>query len=127
MRSLIVSLVTLLLIIGTYFGFATYSYSQLSSLRDQINDDIAQSVLEENWPAAKASFQRLEDSWDNRSHVFSFFLDTSAMIDTDLSLARAKAYITAEERSGALAELYEIREKMKFLYENEQISLDNIF
>lgn len=127
MRSLIVSLVTLLLIIGTYFGFATYSHSQLNSLRDQIHGDIAQSVLEENWPAAKAGFQSLEDSWNNRSHVFSFFLDTSAMIDTDLSLARAKAYITAEERSGALAELYEIREKMKFLYENEQISLDNIF
>lgn len=127
MRSLIISLVTLLLIVGTYLVFITYSHGELNTMRNQIHGEIEQSVLEENWPAAQTGFQTLENSWDSHSHVFSFFLDTSAMIETDLSLARAKAYITAEERAAALAELYEIREKMKFLYENEQISIDNIF
>lgn len=127
MRSFIISIISLLVMIGAYFGFITYTHSELEEMMARIDTEISQSVANEDWPAAQSQFEQLSDQWHDHKHVFSLFLDTSAMLDTDFAIARTRGYMETEEQSSALAELYGIREQMNFLYRNELINIDNVF
>ena len=127
MRSFLISIASLLVVIGAYFAFITYTHSELDEMMSLIDTEISQSVIDEDWPAAQSQFERLSDQWHDHQHIFSFFLDTSAMLDTDFAIARTEGYMKTEEQAAALAELYGIREQMNFLYRNELINIDNVF
>ncbi len=126
MRSLIISTVSLLLILGIWFGFMTYCEDTLGGLVAVIEEEIEVSVAAEDWPAAKEEFRRFSESWHKDEAAFSLFLEQSSMLDTDFTIARAEAYINAEDRSSALGELASIREQLRFLFLNERINLENI-
>lgn len=126
MRSLIISAVSLLLILGIWFGFMTYCEDTLTSLVADITDEIEVNVAAEDWDSAKSSFDEFSDAWHKDKSTYSFFLEQSAMLEADFAIARAEACIYAEDVPGAMSELAFIREQLKFLFLNERINLANI-
>lgn len=126
MRSLIISTVSLLLVLCIWFGFMTYCEDTLNSLISNITNEIEISVAAGDWDTAKESFSRFSDSWHKDKSIYSFFLDQSAMLDADFSIARAEAYIDEQETPSAMGELAFIREQLRFLFLNERINLENI-
>lgn len=127
MRSLIISAVSLLLVLAIWFGFMTYSEKTLNYLIEDAAATVELSVKNENWDAAEEEFQQLSTLWHRDKAIYSFFLDQSAMLDTDFAIARAKALIEAKDKASSLGELSVIREQLRFLFLNERINLENIF
>ena len=126
MRSLVISTISLLLILGIWFGFMTYCEDTLTGLVAVIEEEIEVSVAAEDWPAAKEGFRRFIENWNKYEAAYSLFLEKSSMLDTDFAIARAEAYIQAEDKASAMAELASIREQLRFLFLNERINLENI-
>lgn len=126
MKALIVSIISLGIIVSGWLIFVNYADNNLHKLIDNIEDDITISVKSEEWDKASDSFNEVSKSWHKQKKIYSFFLDTSAINQTDYSIARAKSYISSEDEPLALGELSCIKEQLGFLHLNELITLENI-
>ncbi len=73
------------------------------------------------------NYDRLSDQWHDHKKIYTFFFNTSEILDTVYAIARAKYYIKSEDVALSAGELNMAREQLKFLHLNELITLDNIF
>lgn len=126
MRALIISSISLVLLIIGWTIFSNYTDKNTHALMDCIENNIIISVQDENWDSAAQSFHKLSDQWHKNKKVYSFFLDTKDINNTDYSIARAKAYIAAENKALSTGELSAIKEQLKYLHSNELVALENI-
>ncbi|MDD4564566.1 MAG: DUF4363 family protein [Eubacteriales bacterium] len=127
MRALIVSIVCFSVLTISWLIFVNYADENIHALTKSIKDDIIVSVSEGDWDAAESQFEELSDKWHKQKKIYNFFYHTSAVNDTDFSIARAKGYIKAEDFSMAIGELHCIKEQLTFLHLNDLITLENIF
>lgn len=127
MRTLIISVISLSILVIGWCIFVRYADDNLHKLINRIDDDITVSVNSEEWEKASDSFKKLSESWHKQKKVYSLFMDTSAINETDYSIAKAKAYISAKNIPLATGELSCIKEQLSFLHLNELISIDNVF
>lgn len=126
MRSLTISITALLLIICLWFGFMTYTENLLSEFNVTITEVIIPSIQVQHWDAASDDFKNLTDNWHASKQIFDLFLDNDAMVETDFTIAKAEAYIAAQDTSSALGELFCIKEQFRYLFENERITIENL-
>lgn len=127
MKSLIISIVSIAVVVIAWGIFVNYSDKNIHELMNKVEDDILISVYAEDWEQAAGQFQDLSEKWHKQKKVYSFFFNTTAINDTDYSIARAKNYIYAKDVPLAAGELNCIKEQLAFLHLNELISLDNVF
>jgi hypothetical protein len=127
MKSLIISIISMAVIIGSWGIFVSFADKNIHELTDMIEDDIMVSVYDEDWTTAKAQFKELSAKWHSQKKIYTFFFDTLPVLETDYSIARAKHYIYAENVPLAAGELSSIEEQLGFLHMNELLTLDNIF
>ena len=127
MKSLIISIVSLGLFVSGWCVFVNFTDKNLHQLMGKIEDDIIVSVYQGEWDQSLESFKEVSDAWHKQKKVYSFFLDTSAINETDYSFARADEYIKAKNLPLTVGELSCIKEQLGFLHLNEQITLENIF
>lgn len=126
MKALVISIISLGIIIIGWCTFVNYADDNLHKLIDKIEDDITISIKSEEWDIASESFQEISKAWHKQKKIYSFFINTSAINETDYSIARAKAYIVTKNQPLALGELSCIKEQLGFLHLNELITIDNI-
>jgi hypothetical protein len=126
-RALIISIMCFSAIIIAWFVFENYADENIHDLSKSIEDDIMVSVAAEDWDKAESEFKKLSDKWHKQKKIYTFFYHTSAINDTDFSIARAKGYIKSQDASMAIGELHCIKEQLAFLHLNDLITLDNIF
>ncbi|MBN7774156.1 DUF4363 family protein [Clostridium aminobutyricum] len=127
MRSLVVSFLCLVLLIGTWAVYSDYSDKKIHTYINDIENGILLDVTSDNWPQAEDKFNTLEDSWHQYKSIACFFFSTDKINEADYSIAKIKYYIKAEDGSNASGELSCLKEQLKFLHENESITLQNIF
>ena len=126
MKSLIISAVSLLLIICIWFCFMTYCENSLGRLLETLSEDVIAKVVSDDWTSASESFERFSKKWHEQKTIYSLFLEQSAMIDADFSIAKAEGLILTKDKSGSLSELYTIHEQLHFLFLNERLTFENI-
>ncbi|MDF2657185.1 MAG: hypothetical protein K0R19_3659 [Bacillota bacterium] len=127
MKALIVSLAIMVIVIAGWWVFVDYADSNLHELTGMIEDDILKSVYSEDWEKAGMQIEDLTDKWHKQKKIYTFFFNTSAVMETDYSIAKAKQYIKVNNLPLASGELGCIKEQLGFLHLNELITLDNIF
>lgn len=127
MKALIVSITSMAVIIAGWGIFVNYSDKNIHELMNNIEDNILISVYAEDWIQAEDQFNNLSKQWHKNKKIYSFFFNTSAINETDYSIARAKNYIYARDIALASGELNCVKEQLGFLHLNELITLDNVF
>ncbi|WP_312092039.1 DUF4363 family protein [Aminipila sp.] len=127
MRSFLISLLCLLLLLGTWSVYSNYSDKQIHGFIDSIDNNIISDVENANWKQASDQFKELEDNWHEYKKIACFFFSTDKLNDADFTIARAKYYIKCEDDSNATGELSCLKEQLKFLHDNESLSLANLF
>lgn len=126
MRSLIISIVSLSLFIVSWQLFASYSDSELEVLTGSFDDTVMNAVTDERWSEAEDSFTSCYDRWHSYKKYALYFLDTKEVNEADSGFARALMYIKAKDVSNSSGELLALREQLKLLRDNEELSLANI-
>ncbi|WP_206459736.1 DUF4363 family protein [Anaerovorax sp. IOR16] len=127
MRSFIISIINLLLILGIWLVFMFYCEKSIDELSKNLEQNIMIEIENDDWGSAEKHFSDFSDKWHDNKKIYTFFLDSRALLDTDFSIGRAESYIKSKDSSLALGELSCIHEQLKFLYLNEKISLENLF
>lgn len=126
MRNFIVSILCLILLLGIWTIFDSYSNQKIHNYQYQLEENILSSVENREWDQALSDFQALSRDWHQYKKKAAFFLDTSAINDADYSIARAKYYIKEKDASNASGELACLKEQLTFLHYNETIAPGNI-
>ena len=101
--------------------------ASIADLTDLVHQRMVVDVREKNWDAAAASFDAFDEMWHKNKRWYSLFLNETAILDIDCSVARLKAYVECADDSSSLGELSAISEQLKFLFLRERISLENLF
>ena len=127
MRSLTISAAAFLILILFWWFFKGFCEVSIAHLSNTIHGELVEEVRQNDWTAAKASFDAFDLQWHEHKRWYSLFLTETAILDIDYSIARLKAYLECASESDSLAELSAISEQLKFLFLRERISLENIF
>ena len=93
MRDLIISAAIMIVLIGGWLIFDSYSENHLSDFADYIIDDIIPAVEEENWEESIAMIADFSDDWHEYRKKALMFLDTDEINEIDFCLAKAEKYI----------------------------------
>ena len=126
MRDLIISIVAVALLIGTWLVFFDYSSDNIDSYTYTIKKEILPAVEAEQWEESKQLIKSLNKDWHKYKKTALLFLDTRTVNEIDYSLARAIKYVEAEDVSNASGELNSIIEQLSFLKKNDEVSAANI-
>ncbi|MDD4376968.1 MAG: DUF4363 family protein [Eubacteriales bacterium] len=127
MRSLITSIICLIILIGGWLIFYNYSDNYLHQSIKRIDDEIMVEIEEENWSDAYEDFSNINSNWHKYKKVASFFLDTETINEIDFTFSKTIKYIKAKDVSNGSGELNCLKEQLIFLHKNETLNLENIF
>ncbi len=126
MRDLIISIVAVALLIGTWLVFFDYSSDNSDSYTYTIKKEILPAVEAEQWEESKQLIKSLNKDWHKYKKVALLFLDTQTVNEIDYTLARSIKYVKAEDVSNSSGELNAMIEQLKFLKKNDEVSAANI-
>lgn len=127
MKSFFISLFCLIILLATWNIYNNYSDEKVYNFIDTIEYGISIDIETDNWEQAKDKFENFEKNWYNYRKTACLFYSTDKINDTDYSIARAKYYIKCKDDSNSLGELYCLKEQLKFLIENEDLTIENLF
>lgn len=127
MRNFIISLISLLIILCLWAGFSHYSSETTKILQGQAHKLIVSSINKEDWISAEKDYKQLLQTWNSYKKTASIFLDARDINEIDSTLDKAHLYMEAEDVSNSSGEFSYLKDKFKFLYTNDSISLSNIF
>ena len=126
MRDLIISIMAVALLIGTWLIFFDYSSDNIDSYTYSLKKEIIPAVEAEQWEESKQLMKNLDKDWHKYKKVALLFLDTQTVNEIDYTLARAIKYVTAEDVSNSSGELNSMIEQLTFLKKNDEVSVSNI-
>jgi len=126
MRALIVSFLTLAVLIGCWFCFYHYSEQTLDQMVEVCEEEVMPAIETECWNQAYDIFHMQYQDWHRYKKRALFMLETDKINDTDTAFAKTLMYIKARDLSNSSGELLALQETLKFLHENEDLSLANI-
>lgn len=72
-------------------------------------DDVRDKIKNENWEMASDQLKKAQKSWKKVVHRIQFSTERSEINSLKVNLERTHGFISAKDKSGALAELSEAR------------------
>ena len=126
MRDLLVSILAVALLTGSWLIFFSYSESSIDYFSGTIEDTVIPMVEDGEWTNSYDEISRLNSGWNTYRKYALLFLDTEAINEIDCSMAKSIKYIKARDVSNASGELLVMCEQLKFLNYNEKITISNI-
>jgi len=84
--------------------FLKKSFSDNDNVSDIINE-IKADVNNDSWADVKVGADELEEAWDIITSRVQFSTDREVLDDGEVSIARMKGFIEANDKAGTLAEL----------------------
>lgn len=126
MRALVISTLTLTVLIGCWLCFYQYSDNTLHKMVSVCEEEVMPAIEENEWDQAYDTFHAQYQSWHHYKKWALFMLETDKINETDTAFAKTLMYIKAKDLSNSSGELLALQESLKFLYQNEALSLANI-
>lgn len=126
MRALVISILSLGLLIISWFYFYHYSYQTLNQLIFTCENEITPAIEEEDWQSAYQISSNQYKQWQHYQNLALYVLETDAINKTNESFIKTMMYIKAEDYSNSSGELLSLQASLKNLYESDAIKLKNI-
>lgn len=126
MRDLIVSAAIMIVLIGSWLIFDSYSEEQLADF-SSILEEIIPAVEDGDWDESLSMISDFSDRWHEYRKKALLFLETEEVNEIDYCLAKSEKYIKAEDISNSSGELNSLAEQIIFMYEKQDINAANIF
>lgn len=125
MRDLIVSAAIMIVLIGSWLIFDSYSEEQLADF-SSILEEIIPAVEDGDWDESLSMISDFSDRWHEYRKKALLFLETEEVNEIDYCLAKSEKYIKAEDVSNSSGELNSLAEQIIFMYEKQDINAANI-
>lgn len=127
MRDLIISVACMLILLIPWGIYSNYSTGITSSYNQIIDNQLLPAVTEENWSKAEKEFATVTSLWENHKKISSYFCSTESINEIDSIIKKSDYYLKMQDKSNTSGEVAYLRCKLNFIYNNESMTLSNIF
>ncbi|MCK9268189.1 MAG: DUF4363 family protein [Alkaliphilus sp.] len=125
MRTVIVTIIILIIFIVSAFVLHRYIDTSCKGLLDSVKE-LHVSVENDRWSDSKKQLSGLNEKWENTKKRWQLFLEHYEMDDIDIVLSRLEQYLEAEDKAPALSETAELRVLINHIKYKEGFMLENI-
>ena len=126
MKDLIISILIIALLIGSWLIFDGYSKQTTTLMAKGLEENTIPLVEDELWEDAAVQYERFEKNWNKYKKTALSFLENDQISEIDLCVARAEKYIEAKDVSNSAGELCSIAKQLQLLDLREKVTLSNI-
>ncbi|MBR3785335.1 MAG: DUF4363 family protein [Firmicutes bacterium] len=126
MRALIVSFLTLAVLIGCWGWFHQYSEDAMQDIVSVCAEEVMPAIESGQWETAFDIFDVQYQAWQQYEKRAYLMLETGTLNETDMAFAKTLMYIKAKDISNSSGELLALMESLRYLHENEALTLSNI-
>ena len=122
-------LVTLLILLTGIISGAFWINYSLQMSTNELAEQIVivnKEIKNDSWEMALSKMEETEDKWKEKTRWWPIFLNHEEMDVIEFSLAKAKAYVHAENEALALGQLSELKRMLEHIHEKEQLNIENI-
>lgn len=126
MKDLIISILIIALLIGSWLIFDGYSKQTTTLMAESLEANTIPLVENELWEEATLQYERFEKNWNKYKKTALSFLENDQISEIDLCVARAEKYIEAKDVSNSAGELCSIAKQLHLLDLREKVTLSNI-
>ena len=126
MKDLIISICCMLLLVVPWEIYSAYTSNTIHESAAVIDAKLLPAITEDDWDAAKESFDDISESWDSYKKIAVYFLSTDALNEVDSTICKAYYYIQMEDDSNASGEVSSLQYQLRYLHENQKPTLANI-
>ena len=126
MKDLIISILIIALLIGSWLIFDGYSKQTTTLMAKGLEENTIPLVEDELWEDAAVQYERFEKNWNKYKNTALSFLENDQISEIDLCVARAEKYIEAKDVSNSAGELCSIAKQLQLLDLREKVTLSNI-
>lgn len=127
MRNFLISLICLLIVLLLWTGFFMYSHKMSTLLQTQSDTLVYGAINKGDWESASADYATLLRTWHQYRITASLFLDAKDINEIDSTMDKAHLYMKAHDISNSSGEFSYLKDKFKFIHQNETPNLSNIF
>jgi len=127
MRNFIISLVCLMIMLFSWTAFSIYSSKMTNTLQVQSHHLIYSSIEKGDWTSAYNDYNKLSETWHKYKKAAAIFLDSKDINEIDSTMDKAYLYMKAEDISNSSGEFSYLKDKFKFIHQNDSITFTNIF
>lgn len=127
MRNFIISLICLLVTLCSWTAFSVYSAKTTDVLQAQSHHLVYSSINNGDWTSAEKDYLRLSKTWNKYKSAAVFFLDSREINEIECTMDKAYLYMKAQDISNSSGEFSSLKDKFKFLHQNDSVTLSNIF
>lgn len=127
MNKIVVGITIFLILL---LGLSFYGYKEVVDLAEPILNKLNKleaNVENENWQAAKATNEALQDKWEEVEKVWTPLVDHSRIDGLENSLIKIKKAVKEEEKTEALLEIAVSKRLVQNVPNTQKISFKNIF
>lgn len=122
---LVVLIVVVLIVVGGIYS-ERYLHQSSTALVTELQE-VKSLVEQENWDAARESFEKFMNHWDRVRRIWAMFTDHFELDNIDMRLARGKEFIRAQDTVNVSVEFGEAIKLLEHIPERESLTLHNIF
>ncbi|MBQ9961526.1 MAG: DUF4363 family protein [Firmicutes bacterium] len=127
MRDLITASFIVVILIGCWLFFDSYSEKEVNELAYTITEEIIPSIEAEAWEQGNEQLKVAESKWDSYKTIAHLFLCASELNEIDYGMAKVIEYAEAEDVSNTSGELSALAQQLIILNSHEKITPENIF
>lgn len=127
MKMVVISMVVLLILIGTWYWFHfTYVEPNTDYFWEGFTH-LSEKIFNEEWDKAETDMKTYITRWEEIRKVWIYFITQGDIDNIDSSFYKVQTYIKNREKVLAQAELEHLKLLFNVIKENECLALDNIF
>lgn len=126
MRIVFLTITLLVLIISLSWYGTAYLQASAGELLELLNT-AENHILEENWGAAQATLQTVNDRWKEIHTRWKILIDHRETDEIEAAIARLRSFSTTQDQGDALSELSVLSFRLQHIPAKERLLLRNIF
>lgn len=126
MKIYIFLIITALIVVG----FTIWDVSFLSTSSQNVIQELEitnQALQAEDWEAAHASYQDVQDKWEEYNHIWPMLIEHREITDIEISFEKMNVLMEQEDMKQAIRECANLKYLLNHVARNEKINLENIF
>lgn len=127
MKSVIISIICLLVIIIGWYVFYFYSIEDVTSYYWENLTMISLLISKNNWTLAEEKMFNYLEKWKNTRKLWIMLLNQHDIDQIDISIYRLNKFIKNKNIPLSLGEIEELKFKFKIINESECLTFENIF
>ena len=126
MKNIVLTLLILAIMIFT-MSFSIKYLNKASYELGKINEEIKQSIDDDNWDKAYKIFLELSNKWEDYSKKIKIFANHQEIDNIEMELQKLPQFIKERAKDQSLASVHVLEFLLNHISELEKVKIQNVF